>query len=559
LHGQLQADATLTVGKEEKALPNTMFVVAFNERCVRESGRFWAAYVHFCRSFMTQLRVVLIKPSKYAIDGSVERFKKGFMPNATLYHIASLTPKHIDTVPVTVHTIDEYVWQDLDYLRLLRRDPDVITLVALVGVQSHQFHRALDLAAYARHHGVRHCVIGGPHCMTCDTSSLQGRGVSFALAEAELIWHRILNDAIRGELQPVYGADQRWAEQLSSVVINPPSSADLARYWAPLLGIYPVRGCPYQCNYCSVIKISGRQVRNPDIESTLESLRRAKRAGVELIMFVSDNFNKFPQVRDLLQAIIDERLKLRFFCQCDSQIAKNPELVELLGRAHCYEMFVGVESFNRSTLKASKKYHNHPEHYAEIIRLCNKAGIRPHFSNIIGFPDDDEKSIQNHLELLKTLRPKAVSFYILTPIPGTEQYDDYRRAGLIKETNLDRFDTTFPTWLHPNISHDRLLESLYHCYVNYYGFLLRTPGLSHEDRLMSIFCRYTAAQRMHPMAGGVDRVLVDTAADYAALRRATYDIDLVPLPKSLPLSARDEKLNRLADWRVNRAVENLTS
>ncbi|MHB8623432.1 MAG: B12-binding domain-containing radical SAM protein [Sulfuricaulis sp.] len=503
---------------------------------------------------MKQLRVVLIKPSKYGMDGSVERFKKGFMPNATLYHIASLTPERIGNVPVEVHIVDEYVWQDLDYLRWLRHEPDVTTLVALVGVQSHQLHRALDLTAYARHYGVRHCVIGGPHPMTCDTSSLQGRGVSFALAEAELIWREILVDALKGELQPVYGADHRWADKLPGTVINPPSKAELARYWAPLLGLYPVRGCPYQCNYCSVIKISGRQVRSPDIESTIESLRRAKHRGVELIMFVSDNFNKFPQVRDLLQAMIDERIGLRFFCQCDSQIAKDPELVELLGRAHCYEIFVGVESFNRATLKAAKKYHNHPEHYAEIVRLCNEAGIRSHFSNIIGFPDDDEIEIQNHLEVLKTLRPKAASFYILTPIPGTEQYNDYRRSGLITEQNLDRFDTTCLTWSHPNLSRERIENLLFHCYVSYYGYLLRTSGLSDEDKLMAIFCRYTATQRMHPMSGGVDRLRIDNVEDYVALRREAYDITLAPLPDSLALSAHDEALNRRTYWR-KRPVE----
>ena len=92
-----------------------------------------------------------------------------------------MTPTTIRDTPVEVRTVDEYVWQDLSYLQLLHYDPGVITLVALVGVQSHQFHRALDLAAYARLHGVLHCVIGGPHSMTCDTTSLQGRGVSFAL------------------------------------------------------------------------------------------------------------------------------------------------------------------------------------------------------------------------------------------------------------------------------------------------------------------------------------------------------------------------------------------
>jgi len=509
---------------------------------------------------MTQLRVVLIKPSKYAIDGSVERFKKGYLPNATLYHIASLTPEKIgDDVPVTVHTVDEYVWQDLSYLQLLQHDPDVTTLVALVGVQSHQFQRALDLTAYARHHGVRHCVIGGPHPMTCDTSSLQGRGVSFALAEAELIWHQILNDALSGDLQPVYGADRRWAEQLSNVVINPPNMTELARYTAPMLGIYPVRGCPYQCNYCSVIKISGRQVRSPDLDSTLESLRRAKRAGIELIMFVSDNFNKFPGVRELLQAMIDERLGLRFFCQCDAQIAKDPELVALLGHAHCVEMFVGIESFNRKALKAVNKYHNHPGHYADIVRLCGEAGIRPHFSNIIGFPDDDENEIRHHLDMLKKLHPTVASFFILTPIPGTEQYDDFRKAGLITEKNLDRFDATYPTWLHPNLSPDQLEELLYHCYVSYYGFLLRAGGLSVDEQSQAIYHRYTAAQQTHPMAGGVDRIRVDTVADYITLRRAVYDIELAPLPDSLPLSAQDIILNRMADWSVKRNAEHAFS
>lgn len=498
---------------------------------------------------------MLIKPSKYGVDGSVERFKRGFMPNATLYHIASLTPGRIGGVPVHVHTIDEYVWQDLSYLGLLHHDPNFVTLVALVGVQSHQFHRALDLAAYARRHGVPHCVIGGPHAMTCDTRSLQGQGVSFALAEAELIWRDILDDALDGELQPVYGADRRWAQSLPGVVINPPSSSDLSRYWVPMLGIYPVRGCPYRCNFCSVIKISGRQVRSPALESTLESLRLAKSKGVERIMFVSDNFNKFPQAGELLQAMIDARLGLRFFCQCDAQIAKQPDLVELLGRAGCFEMFVGVESFNRKTLRSAGKNHNDPERYADIVRLCAASGIRAHFSNIIGFPDDDEAEVQNHLEILKTLRPKVASFYVLTPIPGTEQYDTFSAAGLITERNLDRFDATYPTWAHRLLPKERLSQLLYQCYTRYYAFLLRYDRGSDEEQRIAIFSRYMASQKMHPMSGGIDPVRVDSSADYLHLRRERYGIETASLPESLRLSSSDETLNRRVDWRgkqVNR-------
>src|SRR5688572_27219959 len=104
------------------------------------------------------LRIVLVKPSKYSVDGSVERFRRGFMPNASLAHMKSLTPSRVRGRPVEVRTIDEYVEPDLSYLRSLAQGPrdDADTVVGIVGVQSHQLHRALDLAAYARQHGVRH-------------------------------------------------------------------------------------------------------------------------------------------------------------------------------------------------------------------------------------------------------------------------------------------------------------------------------------------------------------------------------------------------------------------
>jgi hypothetical protein len=129
----------------------------------------------------------------------VQRFRRGFMPNSTLHYLASLTPAEVDGVRCDVTTIDEYVHADLRYLELLRRDPERPTLVAFAGVQSHQFHRALDLAAFARSRGVEGAVIGGPHPMTCDTSELHGR-------------------------------DARWTAKLDPPPLIPPSKRDLKRY-----------------------------------------------------------------------------------------------------------------------------------------------------------------------------------------------------------------------------------------------------------------------------------------------------------------------------------------
>ena len=332
-----------------------------------------------------QLRVVILKPSKYRPDGYVERFRWGFMPNSTVPYMRSMTPAELGGTQVEVHTIDEYVHTDLGYLSLLERPRGGRTLLALVGVQSHQFHRALDLAAYARRNGCL-AVIGGPHVMTCDTSMLHGRGVSFALAEAELVWREILEDAVGGELRPVYGADGRWQQELEAPVVVPPGRQDLRRYVIPMLGLYPARGCPFTCNFCSVIKIAGRRIRSQSVATTLASLRAAKAGGVRTIMFTSDNFNKYPEAEELLSAIVEERLGLEFFVQCDTQIARQERLVALLAEAGCFQMFVGVESFNRQTLFAAQKGQNRPEMYRDIVRLCREHGISSHFSNIIGFP-----------------------------------------------------------------------------------------------------------------------------------------------------------------------------
>jgi hypothetical protein len=397
--------------------------------------------------------------------------------------------------------------------------------------------------------------------MTCDTTLLHNRGVSFALAEAEITWLTILNDAIAGQLQPTYGNEQRWAGRLNPPVLIPPPKRMLSRYFLPIVGLYPARGCPYSCNFCSVIKIAGHAVRSQPVETTLASLRAAKAAGMRIAMFTSDNFNKYADAPELLQAMIDEKIEMPFFVQCDTQVVKQPEFIKLLGRAGCFQMFVGVESLNRHTLHEARKHHNQPNHYVEIVEACRENGITSHFSCILGFPQDTKESLREDLEKLRAMRPDVATFYILTPLPGTEQFEDFLAKGLITETNLDRADGKCVTWRHPHLSSQQLLDALYRAYRRFYpckDLLSKTVQLwrSQRDfrRLASfmttsgygVFSRFMAMRHRHPMSGGVGYVSLDRAAEYAALRREFYDLQFVPLPQSLQLSEADERLNRMA-------------
>jgi hypothetical protein len=515
-----------------------------------------------------RLRLVLIKPSKYNTDGFVERFRWGSIPNSSLPYMRSLTPDSLAGADVEIHAIDEYVQTDLRYLELLRRSAQR-TLLGLVGVQSHQFHRALDLAALAIENG-HLAVVGGPHPMTCDTSDAHGRGISFALSEAELVWPRILEDAIvHGELEGVYGGDRRWQTELDPPTLIPPSRADLRRYASRMLGVYPARGCPYRCNFCSIIKIAGHQVRSQPVATTLASLRAARKAGVRAVFFTSDNFNKYAQAEELLEAMIEERIGLPFFVQCDVQVVRQPELIRLLGWAGCFQIFLGVESFDRETLKAAHKHQNHPRHYREIVGLCREAGIATTFANILGFPQDTEESILEHLAALREVGPEMASFYILTPIPGTEQYDDFRRQGLITERNLDRFDAYALTWAHPSLSNETLQELVFHCYREFFSTIdsfrkglaafQRAHRVARSTMIVNVLAhslvsRYAARKGLRvfralgesslELSAGVRRRTLDRVEDYLPLRRRTFGFELAPLPDSLELSAHDQEINR---------------
>ena len=509
-------------------------------------------------------RVIIYKPSTYGAgdgfdlgDGHVERIHRGFMPNSTIQFLASLTPESVSGADMEVVTVDEHIdnGQGMELIRSSSKD----TILAIAGTQCHQFPRGLDVAGYALEHGLRHVVIGGPQIMTCDTSQFHDLGASFALSEAEGIWPEILEDAVRGELAPVYGSAKRYTGELSdSPVLKPPSQKMLQRYVLPMLGIYPARGCPYTCNFCSVIKIAGRKVRTEPVSTTISSLKAARAAGVKIVMFTSDNFNKSGSAPALLQAMIDEKINMPFMVQCDTQVVKQPELIALLGKAGCYQMFLGVEAFNREILLAAHKTQNHPKAYSEIIRMCAEAGIATHFSNIIGFPTQTEADILEHLDTLIELDPNVASFYILTPIPGTEQYDDFMSKGWVTAPSLDHMDAVHPTWSHPNISHKDLARLLFLCYRKFNSVSKICKNLAFQSQWMkmranlvgcvglSAFSKVCGILQREPMSAGFRRIKFDTGMDYRHLRKKHFGVEKIPLPQSLPLSAADEALNRQA-------------
>jgi radical SAM superfamily enzyme YgiQ (UPF0313 family) len=223
-----------------------------------------------------------------------------------------------------------------------------------------------------------------------------------------------------------------------------------------------------------------------------------------------------------------------------------------------------------------RKTQNDPSTYADLVRLCHGRGITTHFSNILGFPDQDESDIHAHVDALLRLDPYLASFYVLTPIPGTDQYDELRGGGLITETNLDRFDATCAVWRHPHVPGPRLERLMFTAYERFYsaqhvlgatfGRRWNAPWFVHWVGIAySAFARVAARQRIHPMAGGLWRRRCDSDVEYRALRHRVFGIDRLDLPASLPLthagdrqlySARPIMLREVAAAALNLGIGN---
>ena len=329
-----------------------------------------------------RLRVVLVKPSKYNTDGFVERFRWGSMPNSTLPYMRSLTPTQL-------------AGAEIEVMRSTSTCRPTSTTSICSTPAGHELCwrwsacRATSSIAPSTSPPWRSsaAVWRSWAAAPDDLRHLEhyGKGVSFALSEAELVWHRVLEDAITRASSRSLRRRSPLAGAARPPALIPPSRRDLKRYASRMLGVYPARGCPYRCNFCSIIKIAGHQVRSQPVETTLESLRAAKAAGVRAVFFTSDNFNKYAEAIELLEAMIDETLGLPFFVQCDVQVVNSHQLIELLGRAGCFQMFLGVES---STARPSRRPTRSRTTRAlqRDRRALSRQRIATTFANILGFP-----------------------------------------------------------------------------------------------------------------------------------------------------------------------------
>ena len=206
-----------------------------------------------------------------------------------------------------------------------------------------------------------------------------------------------------------------------------------------VVSIATSRGCPFNCSFCSVIILFGRQHRTNSVDRVMEEIRQN---GLQAnhIFFCDDNFTaNRARTKELCERIIESGLKLEWSAQVRVESAKDPELLDLMAKSGCFAVFVGLESINPATLKAYNKSQT-VEGIKECVVNFHRYGINVHGMFVFGAEEDHYQVIRDTVKVSRQLDLDSLQYLILTPIPGTPFYQEMEAQNRIICRDWSQYD-----------------------------------------------------------------------------------------------------------------------
>jgi hypothetical protein len=433
-------------------------------------------------------------------------------------------------VAITIDAIDEtHTRVNVPALLVRFRRQGNFGLVALVGVQSNQNPRALDVARPFRQAGIP-VVMGGFHISGClsmldghavDLDAARDMGIAMFAGEAEGRFDAVLRDAAADRLAPTYdflkdlpGMEGTPApflpKQYVTRTIGHNSSFDAGR------------GCPYQCSFCTIINVQGRKSRYRSADDVERLVRLNWAQGIHKFFITDDNFARNKEWETILDRLIELREKdaipLALMIQVDTLCHKIPNFVVKANRAGVTRVFIGLENINPENLDAAKKRQNKITEYRKMLLAWKAQGILTLAGYILGFPADTADTIRRDIAIIqKELPLDILEFFCLTPLPGSEDHQLLWKAGVAMDTDLNTYDLEHVCTAHPNMSRAEW-QAIYHAAWSLYytpehmQTLLRRAAatgvpLGSLMRLLARFALSDPIENVHPLQSGILRLM----------------------------------------------------
>ena len=373
------------------------------------------------------MKIKLIAPHEQSESymSSAEAFK---IQRLSLPLLAALTP-----AGHTIRIVDESFAPDN-----LDEDVDLVGITVMTELAL----RAYSLADRYRKRGMK-VVLGGIHPTVLPTEALE-HADSIVIGEAEEVWPQLVYDAASRKIQKVYRASK-----LIDLKGMPQPRRDLYpkpinKGYTPIgVGVEASRGCPYDCEFCSIGHVMGRQYRVRPIQEVIEEIDSIN---APHIFFVDDAIGLD---RTLAKKLFTEMIPLQrlWVGQGTVSLAEDLELLRILRRSGCLGLLIGFESLQEETQDEMKKLRKRKIEFSEAVRRFHDEGIFILGSFIFGFDHENKDIFDQSYDFVLANRLDGVQLRIMVPFPGTRLY-----TRLLKEDRL-----FMPTWWLHGYSTDTLL------------------------------------------------------------------------------------------------------
>lgn len=239
----------------------------------------------------------------------------------------------------------------------------------------------------------------------------------------------------------------------------------------PLTSISSTRGCPYHCTFCANNTIMGRKVRARSTEIVLKEMDLLyNQYGVREFQIIDDNFtSKKALSLGVCKGIMERGWDIGLSFPNGVRLSTlDEEILQLLEKAGCYSLGLGIESGSPRTLKNMKKAQSIDEIKEKVNLIHRVTKIRTTGFFIIGYPTEDKEDIMQTIRLSKELPIDRAQFTICLPVPGSEMTEQMIKEGKLKD--VDFSDISFQNIVHvpENMTMKELRKYRMKAYMEFY-------------------------------------------------------------------------------------------
>jgi radical SAM superfamily enzyme YgiQ (UPF0313 family) len=369
----------------------------------------------------------------------------------SLAYVAACTPPGWE-----IELVDEQIEGERSY------DGCTADLVGLTAFTT-QATRAYRIAAEFRARGVP-VALGGIHASLVPDEAAR-HADAICLGECESVFPRLVEDAMRGTLQPRYQGTALPLGERSTT----PDRRIFSKYAYRYASSQTSRGCPMDCSFCSVTAFNGRAFRMRGVADVVEELKALPARDVLLVDDDLNGFSRQAKARclDLFRAMIDARLGKQWITQVTINFGDDDELPALAREAGCAGVFIGLESTDTASLarirKDGKSQRRGTAYYEDNVARIRAHGIGVVGSFILGIDTQDMTSIVGDiLSFAERTGLDALNPTILTPLPGTRDYQRVAAEGRLLFTDYpsdwEKYTLAFPVMTLPHTSGAALMK-----------------------------------------------------------------------------------------------------